>query len=306
MPLAEALASGLFGVLLPLAFALTMLFALPSARISSSPLRAHSHVFRLPQGSVRLRESDSSRWTWRNETVVGHFIVHQGLEERAIAGASKPASGCCGTLGGRLYAAEAYELQAANDGTFAAADVSSSFASAVSAWEAVIGNKFGSQTAVTETAGLVFNGKNQVGLGVLEVDSPGALAVTGLWFVCPGGGSVDGCAQTLEVSEWDQTYDLRDYDWSLDGSSSNYNLYPVFLHELGHSAGLDDLYSSGCSGATMYGYRSRGDLSRDSIDSATKACARNLYGISGSGSGSGSGGTAWREIVVLTLACLAF
>jgi hypothetical protein len=304
----EALALLATAAAVALAFALAMWLAVPLGSSAPTLGHRHRHVFRLPKGSVRSSASDATRWTWRNETVTGRFIVHVGVEGSAPAPAGArlaPALACCKTLDAKIYAPEGFQVEAGNDGTFAAADVSALFASVAAKWEAVVGDRFGAQASVADTSGLTFNGKNQVALGALEVDVPGALAVTGLWMTCPGGGSPDACSTPLQVVEWDQTYDVSGYDWALQGDSgaSVYNLYPVALHEFGHVVGLDDLYADACSSATMYGYMSGGETGRDSIDSRTVACARELYGLSGASSAATFG---WRGAILVAAALCAF
>ena len=57
--------------------------------------------------------------------------------------------------------------------------------------------------------------------------------------------------------EWDQVYDQKDFDWSLDGEPGKMDFENIVTHELGHAFGLDDLYTE-CTEETMYGYASEG------------------------------------------------
>ena len=257
-----------------------------------------NHVYRLPIGSRRVSDLV---WTWQNDTVKGKFTVHMGTSSRrnpsSSAGTTRAVTSCCGKLDGRLFTAENYQIEAANDGSFTSSEIISTFSTATTAWEAVIGNKFGSQSTITSSSGLVFNGKNQVGLGTLDIDMPGALAVTGLWMECPSGGSVSTCPSALEITEWDQTYAITEYEWSLTGASNAYDLISVVIHEFGHNVGLDDLYSDSCVDSTMYGYSSIGDAGKRSIDSSTKQCAKEHYGLS-------SGSTKWMGPTALVFALI--
>lgn len=244
---------------------------LPDAN-TPNPLRAH--VFRLPQGARRI---SPKQWIWQNETVRGVFRVYTGRDSgsppRAQAGT------CCKPLNGRLFEMEDYEIEAANDGSFPPSTMVSVFSSAASTWEAIVGNWFGTLLTVSESAGLVFNGRNQIGLGALDINIPNALAVTGLWMVCPAGGSVASCGTTLKISEWDQTYAIAERDWSVVGASGAFDLPSVVVHEFGHNIGLDDLEDPDCFSSTMYGFSGTGETLRRSLDDVTKTCARDLYGI---------------------------
>lgn len=251
---------------------------LPDAN-TPSPFAGRRSAFRLPQGSER---TSSRRWVWQNQTVRGVFTVYSAGDAAARPGGDRAAAGsCCGQLDGRLYAPESYEIEATT--VFGAAAMSSTFGAAAAAWESIVGDRFGSQSTVGQSAGLVFNGRNQIGLGALDVDVSGALAVTGLWMTCPGGGSVGGCATALQIAEWDQTYAFAEVQWSLAGASGAYDLLSVATHEFGHCVGLDDLTEASCAPSTMYGSSGTGETFRRSIDDETKACAKDLYGISRAG-----------------------
>lgn len=251
---------------------------LPDATVSNQRASA-LHVYRLPQGSERI---ESNQWVWQNETVRGVFRVYSGAAEPEEASRRGRASTCCTSLGGRLESLEGYEIEAANDGSFTSATMEGIFLEAARTWEAIVGNVFGAQSSVSVSAGLVFNGRNQIGLGALDIDVANALAVTGLWMVCPGGGSVSGCDTTLEIVEWDQTYAIEERDWSAVGASGSYDLPSVAVHEFGHNVGLGDLTDAECSPSTMFGSSGTGETFRRSLDAETVQCVRDLYGIESS------------------------
>lgn len=256
----------------------------------AAPRSVSRRVFRLPQGA---RRETGSHWSWRNETVMGVFRVYAGSDAREF-GPRPQAGQCCKKLDGRLFATESYEIEAANDGSFSASTMTSVFASAAATWEAVIGDRFGPQISISESAGLVFNGRNQIGLGELDIDVPNALAVTGLWMTCPTGESVSACPGQLEISEWDQTYAIAEREWGVSGAPNLYDLPSVAVHEFGHNVGLDDLDADACVASTMYGFSSKGETLRRDLDGATIECARAHYGISGAGAG-----VTWQNAVRL-------
>lgn len=264
-----------------------------------APRARHRHVFRLPQGS--RRQSDT-RWTWSNDTVLARFRVFTGHPTPPGQGHKPQADHCCGALDGRLFGAEPYEIEAGNDGSFSASQMRAVFADAASRWEAIVGNHFGDQSSVSESAGLVFNGRNQVGLGELDVNVPNALAVTGLWMVCPGGGGIATCPTKLEIAEWDQTYAISERTWGLGGELAAYDLPSVAIHEFGHNVGLDDLADDACAPSTMYGFAAKGETLRRSIDSVTAKCAREHYGLSGAASPA----VDWRGVAIVSVLLALF
>jgi hypothetical protein len=81
--------------------------------------------------------------------------------------------------------------------------------------------------------------------------------------------------------EWDQVYNDADYDWSADcdadSCSTKMDFPNIAIHELGHSVGLDDLYDSGCSEATMYGYADYGETNKRTLEAGDIAGVSNLY-----------------------------
>ena len=273
--------ASIFVIFLLLVFALCLLIVAINIPDSSFPLLAplSHHVFRLPIGSRRISHS---KWRWENETVKGIFHVYSGYPPPLPKNKSQGFSAaCCDDFGARLGSPiENYEVESANDGTFSSSVVMSTFSGAITTWENVAGNRFGSGSHVSSTSGIAYNNRNQVGLGTLDIDEPGALAVTAVWIACPSGGSLISCPTTLEIVEWDQSYDFDNFQWCVTGSPNCYDFLSVVVHELGHSLGLADLYTSSCVESTMYGYASKGETFRRSLDTYTISCVRELYGLS--------------------------
>lgn len=63
------------------------------------------------------------------------------------------------------------------------------------------------------------------------------------------------------------------YSFANSAQSGCYDLYSIFLHEVGHAAGLADLYDSSYSSSVMYGKAStnstKRNLAQDDIDGIT-------------------------------------
>ena len=56
------------------------------------------------------------------------------------------------------------------------------------------------------------------------------------------------------------------------------DLQNIATHELGHSAGLNDIYSSTCSEVTMYGYSSYGETKKRTLEQPDITGLQKIYG----------------------------
>ena len=111
--------------------------------------------------------------------------------------------------------------------------------------------------------------KNEVLFGV--IDDPGAIAVTIVW------GYFGGPPKNREIIEWDQVYDEVDFQWSLTGDANAMDFDNIATHELGHSKGMGDLYTSDCSEQTMYGYATEGETKKQTLEAGDIAGKKKLY-----------------------------
>lgn len=104
-----------------------------------------------------------------------------------------------------------------------------------------------------------------------DVGSPGAIAVTIVW------GIFSGPPSGRELVEWDQVYDQVDYDWSDSGAPAKMDFENIATHELGHTFGLNDLYNSGCTAETMYGYATEGETNKRDLNNGDIEGINKLY-----------------------------
>ena len=51
----------------------------------------------------------------------------------------------------------------------------------------------------------------------------------------------------------------------------------IATHELGHSVGLDDLYTAECAEQTMYGYATEGETKKRSLEAGDIEGVGQLY-----------------------------
>ena len=72
--------------------------------------------------------------------------------------------------------------------------------------------------------------------------------------------------------------DENDFAWgdaTLDASKMD--VQNIITHEIGHSAGMNDLYSSSCLDETMYGYASEGETKKRDLNSGDIVGIKKLY-----------------------------
>ena len=99
----------------------------------------------------------------------------------------------------------------------------------------------------------------------------GVIAVTNVW------GYFAGPINTREIVDFDILFNSS-FAWGdATSDSSKMDLANIATHELGHGWGLGDIYQSGCSLVTMYGYSTEGEISKRSLESADISGLTRLY-----------------------------
>ncbi len=204
------------------------------------------------------------------EVVEGLAIIH--FKSRKAKGGN-PVKGpkstqCYGYLasGAKWKSIEPWIVNAANSRGLTEDFVFEKLTAGIAKWEdaadGIVGSGSGfdilgdgSQTAATLVADTSSpDGQNEVYFA--DVSSSSAIAVTIVW------GIFSGPPMNRKLVEWDQVYDDVDFDWSSGGEAGKMDFENIATHELGHSAGMDDLYNSVCSEETMYGYAANGETKK--------------------------------------------
>lgn len=216
------------------------------------------------------------------QLVEGFAIIHH--KEKAVRPAAVRAvkNQCYGFLapGAKWKNTEDYLVDAFNNQGLDAAFVSSTISSDLALWEdaadgnvdgSVINNIFGNEVlGIVDGADTVApDGKNEVMFG--EISSSGTIAVTIVW------GIFSGPPPQRMLVEWDQIYNQKDFAWSANGEAGKMDFDNIAMHELGHSAGLADVYNSGCSEVTMFGYGDLGEIKKQTLESADIVGISTLY-----------------------------
>lgn len=95
------------------------------------------------------------------------------------------------------------------------------------------------------------------------------IAVTSVWYTPVG----------RQIVEFDMRFNTR-FSWG-DAlvNSALMDLQNIAVHELGHSVGLADIYSTTCTEVTMYGYSTEGETKKRSLETPDITGLQKMYGI---------------------------
>jgi len=211
--------------------------------------------------------------------VEGYAIVdYKKGFERQTRNAKSPGTKCYGFLasGAKWKTIEPYLVDTLNNEGLSDAFVRSNLALDISKWETAAGKNI----LGDETTGLVDgadtsspDNKNEVYFG--DIADSGAIGVTIVW------GIFGGPPSQRMLVEWDQVYDQVDFDWSADclaeGCTTKMDFENIATHELGHTFGLNDLYTASCLEETMYGYASNNEVKKRSLENGDKLGVTSLY-----------------------------
>lgn len=218
-----------------------------------------------------------------NKVVDGFMIIHP-KKENAKGGAGKPggSSVCYSYLatGAKWKTVEPWFVNTANSASISATDVFSLLQSGVTKWEdatdgivnnSAVANVFGEGNLTTEA--LVADtstpdNKNEVYFG--SIADGNTIAVTTVW------GIFRGPASSRELVEWDMVFDDVKFSWSTTENVTAMDFDNIATHELGHAAGLADLYNT-CVEETMYGYASEGETKKRDLNTGDLQGMNSLY-----------------------------
>lgn len=252
----------------------------PDAPSAPSVPNSPNKPFALPKDAVKISEDlfrlRSAKDPGTNETVEGFTIVHKKSHFReAPAHLRRTArlfgSTCYGYLasGAKWKVVEPWVVNPANRSGIADNTVFNIFSSSISKWEdatdGVVGNGVGMNVigdGSTTSATLVADtdapdNVNEAYFGAIE--DPNTIAATIVW------GVFSGRTRNRKLVEWDQIYNTA-YNWSTSGEADKMDLDNIVIHEIGHSFGMNDLYTSFCWAQTMFGYADFGETIKRTLE----------------------------------------
>lgn len=265
-------------------FKLTFLFAsligifvlgTTASAFSDKTFSLPSHVKEISPGVYDLGQAKV-----QGRLAQGLAFVH--YKEKSAKPSSKPgggkASGCYGFLSKdmRWKTTEGYVLDSTNRSGMSEELVSSTFATSLNTWDTqvpfqIFGNRDTSQVADGADTSSPDN-KNEVYFA--QIQDSNAIAVTIVW------GYYSGPTFTREILEYDMIFDDVKFNWgdaTLDSTVMDFE--NIATHELGHAAGLDDLYTAACAQETMYGYGTEGETQKRDLNPGDIEGIRKLYRI---------------------------
>lgn len=85
--------------------------------------------------------------------------------------------------------------------------------------------------------------------------------------------------ETMIIWEFDMVFNTF-HKWGIDPVKRDkaFDIQNIATHEFGHPVGLDDLYDEIYSELTMYGYSSKGETKKCTLEEGDIAGAQSLYG----------------------------
>lgn len=108
--------------------------------------------------------------------------------------------------------------------------------------------------------------KNAIAFG--DYSDSNVIAVTSVWYTRVG----------KRIVEFDMQFNT-DFTWgNADGNPLVMDLQNIATHELGHSVGMGDIYSTACSTVTMYGYSIKGETSKRTLEQPDVKGLQSMYG----------------------------
>jgi hypothetical protein len=99
-----------------------------------------------------------------------------------------------------------------------------------------------------------------------DYSQDGVIAVTYIWYN-------PGTKFAIESDIFDD-----DFVWSLTGDPLKMDFQNIATHEMEHTLGLSDLYTSSCSEVTMYGYSDYGETAKRTLELPDITGIQILYG----------------------------
>jgi len=197
------------------------------------------------------------------------------------AGAGSKAPLCYGYISDgarwKVVPAEGYIVNPANGDGLGAAAITSVLSGSMGKWDSLVAyNIFGAGTVnysaripVDASGNDIYDGKNMVQFEALS--NPNTIAVTTVW------GHFYGPRAYKDLVEWDMRFNDY-YSWG-DAAvdPAKMDLENIATHELGHSAGMGDIYNSACSYVTMYGYADIGQTNKRSLEAPDITGLVRLY-----------------------------
>lgn len=167
-----------------------------------------------------------------------------------------------------------YAINPINKDSLSSDFVTSSISDGAEEWDANTGAElfapFTTDTTATYDGDTSGDGRNEMVFGNLT--DPRIIAVTTIW------GYFGGAVRTRMITETDILFNNY-YVWGdADVNPAVMDLQNIATHEIGHVAGLGDLYNTSALEQTMYGYSTQGETKKRTLNTGDIAGIKALYG----------------------------
>jgi len=138
---------------------------------------------------------------------------------------------------------------------------------AVEAWDTVTAAGLFDYAGVTEKNWYELDGQNTISW--VKFIPRDYIAVAVMWYN----------EETLEIWEFDIVFNTF-HRWGIGPVKRDraFDIQNIATHEFGHPTGLDDLYDELYRELTMYGYSSKGETEKCTLEEGDVAGAQELYG----------------------------
>jgi len=169
--------------------------------------------------------------------------------------------------GGYLVDTAEYRINP-NIGLVTAGDPVVAVNNAVEAWDVVTVDDLFDYAGITEKSWYAEDGENVISW--VKFIPRDYIAVAVMWYD----------PNTMIIYEFDIVFNTF-HRWGVDPGKRDraFDIQNIATHEFGHPAGLDDLYDEIYSELTMYGYSSKGEVKKCSLEEGDISGAQFLYGI---------------------------
>lgn len=154
-----------------------------------------------------------------------------------------------------------------NIGLVTAGDPVTAVNNAAGAWDVVTAADVFSYAGTTEKNWYEEDGQNVVSW--VKFIPRDYIAVAVMWYD----------PNTMIIYEFDVVFNTF-HRWGIEPTKRDraFDIQNIATHELGHPAGLDDLYDQIYSGLTMYGYSSKGEIRKCTLEQGDITGAQTIYG----------------------------
>lgn len=154
----------------------------------------------------------------------------------------------------------------------APAGTENAIAAGMSTWESAAGAQIFGALSSDKTSAVDLSktdGKNVIVFD--EMDDDGIIAITYVW------GYFNTAPKFREIVEADMIFNTH-FNWGdADADSSLMDVLNIATHEIGHVAGMGDLYDATATQETMYGYSTEGEIIKRDLYKGDIAGISKLY-----------------------------